>query len=420
MPKKTGIGHEELRRVNTSALLTWVHHHGPTTRARLTTELGLNRSTIGDLTAQLCESGLVEELRPDQLDLVAPQVRRSGRPSLVVSPRRDVGVLSLLLDVDRIVAGVVGLGGGLRERRERLHQPGVHDVHQVVDSAAQMCRDVLRAESGTAVLALGVSVPGLVRSADGLVHFAPNLGWTDVQFVDLLSQALDLPVVVGNDADLGVLAEHLYGSARGSSEVAYVGGTVGVGGGFLVHGLPLGGAEGYSGEVGHLTVDPQGDECRCGARGCWETKIGANRILSAAGRLTGGGPTAVEEVISAAVGGDDDRAVTAIDDAAYWLGFGLRALVRLLNPETIVLGGYVGKILEARRERVMETLHERDGIDFAQNVSVRGGALGSDGPMLGAAETAFAALLADPVSVMSAYRARSGSSDSGQEVVAVP
>jgi hypothetical protein len=68
----------------------------------------------------------------------------------------------------------------------------------------------------------------------------------------------------------------------------------------------------------------------------------------------------------------------------------------------------------------METLHERDGIDFAQNVSVRGGALGSDGPMLGAAETAFAALLADPVSVMSAYRERSGSSDSGQEVAAVP
>ena len=62
MPTKTGISHEELRRVNTSALLTWVHHHGPTTRARLTQELGLNRSTIGDLTSLLSETGLVEEL----------------------------------------------------------------------------------------------------------------------------------------------------------------------------------------------------------------------------------------------------------------------------------------------------------------------------------------------------------------------
>ena len=116
MPKKTGISHEELRRVNTSALLTWVHHHGPTTRARLTSELGLNRSTIGDLTSLLAETGLVEELRPDQVDPEGVQVRRSGRPSLVVSPRTDVGVLTLMLDVDRIVAGLVGLGGELFER----------------------------------------------------------------------------------------------------------------------------------------------------------------------------------------------------------------------------------------------------------------------------------------------------------------
>jgi predicted NBD/HSP70 family sugar kinase len=403
MPKKTGISHEELRRVNTSALLSWVHHNGPTTRARLTQELGLNRSTIGDLTAQLCESGLVEELRPDRVGPEAGEVRRSGRPSLVVSPRADVGVLSLMLDVDRIVAGVVGLGGELRERRERLHQPGIHEVQQVVDSATQMCRDVLRAEPDTVVLAVGVSVPGLVRSADGLVHFAPNLGWTDVQFIDLLSQALSLPVMVGNDADLGVLAEHLYGAAVGSAEVAYVGGTIGIGGGFLVHGLPLRGVEGYAGEVGHLIVDTDGTECRCGSHGCWETKIGANQLLSSAGRLTGGGLAAVEEVVQAAVNGDDE-AGAALDDAAYWLGFGLRALVRLFNPEVVVLGGTLGQVLEARRPRVMETLHERDGVDFAQNVLVREGALGTDGPLLGAAEVALAPLLADPVSVMSAYR----------------
>ena len=128
----------------------------------------------------------------------------------------------------------------------------------MVDSAAQMCREVLRAVPDMAVLGVGVSVPGLVRTADGLVHFAPNLGWTDVAFVDLLSDSLGLPVVVGNDADLGVLAEHLYGAAVGASEVAYVGGTVGIGGGFLVRGQPLRGAEGYAGEVGHMIVDSDG------------------------------------------------------------------------------------------------------------------------------------------------------------------
>ena len=300
MPTKTGISHEELRRVNTSALLTWVHHHGPTTRARLTQELGLNRSTIGDLTALLEELGLVEELQPDQVNIETGRARRSGRPSLVVAPRADVGVLAVMLDVDRIVVGIVGLGGEMHHQRERLHQPGTHMVGPVVDSAAQMCREVLSTVPDMAVLGVGVSVPGLVRSADGLVHFAPNLGWTDVQFVDLLADTLELPVVVGNDADLGVLAEHLYGAAVGVTEIAYVGGTVGIGGGFLGRGQPLRGVEGYAGEVGHLMVDSEGALCRCGARGCWETKIGANRLLSSAGRLTGGGRAAVREVVLAA------------------------------------------------------------------------------------------------------------------------
>jgi predicted NBD/HSP70 family sugar kinase len=299
--------------------------------------------------------------------------------------------------------GIVGLGGEMHHRRERLHQPGTHEVGPVVDSAAQMCREVLGAVPDTAVLGVGVSVPGLVRSDDGLVHFAPNLGWTDVQFVDLLSEALALPVVVGNDADLGVLAEHLYGAAEGASEVAYVGGTVGIGGGFLVRGQPLRGVEGYAGEVGHLMVDSEGALCRCGSRGCWETKIGANRLLSSAGRLTGGGRAAVDEVILAAAEGDR-KAVRALDETAYWVGFGLGALARLFNPEVIVLGGTLGQVLEARRDRVMETLHERDAIDFAQNVTVRSGALGSDAPLLGAAELAFAPVLGDPVGVMAVYR----------------
>ena len=416
MPTKTGISHDELRRVNTSALLTWVHHHGPTTRARLTAELGLNRSTIGDLTALLGETGLVEELRPDQVSPESTPNRRSGRPSLVVSPRSDVGVLAVMLDVDRIVTGVVGLGGEMHHRRERLHQPGVHEVRPVVDSAAQMCREVLREVPGMAVLGVGVSVPGLVRSADGLVHFAPNLGWTDVRFVGLLEEALALPVVVGNDADLGVLAEHLYGAAVGASEVAYVGGTVGIGGGFLVRGQPLRGVEGYAGEVGHLMVDSEGGLCRCGSRGCWETKIGANRLLSSAGRLTGGGRAAVEEVVLAAEHGDL-KANRALDDAAYWMGFGLRALARLFNPEVVVLGGTLGQVLDARAERVLSTLHERDAIDFAQNVSVRSGALGSDGPLLGAAEVAFAPLLSDPVTVMNAYRSAAGATPSQVESI---
>jgi predicted NBD/HSP70 family sugar kinase len=111
----------------------------------------------------------------------------------------------------------------------------------------------------------------------------------------------------------------------------------------------------------------------------------------------------VKEVVLAAEEGDP-KAVRALDDAAYWMGFGLRALARLFNPEVIVLGGTLGQVLDARTDMVMTTLHERDGIDFAQNVVVRSGALGSRAPLFGAAEIAFGPLLSDPTTVMTAYR----------------
>ena len=104
-----------------------------------------------------------------------------------------------------------------------------------------------------------------------------------------------------NDANLGVLAEHLRGAAVGHSDVAYLNGSVGIGGGFLVGGVPLSGARGYAGEVGHLLVDGSStQQCRCGNVGCWETKVGENQLLTLAGRLPGGGPEGVDEVIAAA------------------------------------------------------------------------------------------------------------------------
>src|SRR4051812_35498004 len=214
-----------------SALLTQVHLQGPTTRAALTTALGLNRSTIGDLTGELEELGLViEELPRDEL----PAGRRSGRPSLVVTPRQDVTVLAAALDVDRITVAIVGLGGVVLDRRTRHHQRGEHDSEKVAESVGQMCAELIAGSPGARLVGVGVSVPGAVREKDGLVRFAPNLGWVDEPFTDLLSKELGLVVKTANDADLGARAEHLRGAAVGANDVAYLSGSVGIGGGVFL------------------------------------------------------------------------------------------------------------------------------------------------------------------------------------------
>jgi predicted NBD/HSP70 family sugar kinase len=391
MPAPTGVGSDELRRANLRAILETVHTRGPTTRAVLTQQLGLNRSTIGGLTGELQSLGLVSEES-------AALPGRSGRPSHLVVPRPDNVVVAVDVGVDQIAVALVGLGGEVLDRRARGHQRGEHDVDHVVESVAQMVEDGLARNGGVRCLGLGVALPGAVRVGDGLVRFAPNLGWVEEPFTGLLAKRLGHPVSAGNDANLGVLAEHVRGVAVGHADVAYLSGSVGIGGGFIVGGRPLTGASGYAGEIGHLQVDSSGPTCRCGNTGCWEMKIGENQILRLAGRLPGGGPQAVAEVIEAAHHGDA-RSRAAVEEVAHWSGVGMRAVINLFNPEMIVLGGCLAQVWEAAGERVNEALERTTLISRRSDVTIRSGELGMDAPLIGAAELAFAPLLQDPQSV---------------------
>jgi predicted NBD/HSP70 family sugar kinase len=239
-----------------------------------------------------------------------------------------------------------------------------------------------------------------VRDTDGLVRFAPNLGWVDTPFTELFSKRVGMRVFTGNDANLGVLAEHLRGAAVGHNDVAYVNGSVGIGGGFLVGGVPLSGARGYAGEVGHLLVDGSSTlQCRCGNVGCWETKVGENQLLVLAGRLSGGGPEGVAEVIAAADAGDV-RAIDALDEVGQWIGVGLRAVINVFNPEVIVLGGSMAALWQARQDVVDKTLDRWTLMSPRSDVIIRASAFGLDSPWRGAAEIVFAPVLADPANVL--------------------
>lgn len=400
MPHRSGLSQDELRRANLSSLLGWVHSRGPTTRAVLTMEMGLNRSTIGDLTSQLTELGLVSEE-------ASSGSRRSGRPSLLVTARRDVTVLAVLIDVDRITLALVGLGGEELKRLTRTHHRGEKDVTKVLRTVRTMARRLLADPAAGRCVGAGISVPGAVRASTGVVRFAPNLGWSNVELAERMEHTLQLPVVVGNDGNLGVLAEHLRGAGRNTDDVAYIAGSVGIGGGFLTGGVPLQGADGYAGEVGHLIVDSNGPVCQCGAIGCWETKVGENSLLRLAGRPLGGGSEAVAEVIAADEQGDE-RAGAALDEVAFWTGRGLRAVVNVFNPAVVVLGGLLAQTYRVRAELLMQGLDPDTLIAPREKVEVVAAHFGEDSSLFGAAELAFAPLLADPL-VLERTAAQAGS-----------
>lgn len=389
---------EDVRRGNLSTLLAHLHVHGATSRSALAGRFALNRSTIGDLTAALVAAGLVRE--------ESGTATSAGRPSNLVVPRTEnIQVLAIDIGVTHLTVARVGLGGVVLGRRDLPRRKGRREVAAVLRSIGGLCRElVAELPPGAALVGAGAALPGMVRVPDGMVRQVPNLRWKDVPLGSELAGVLGLPVVVGNDADLGALAEHVRGVAVGCDDVVYIVGHSGIGAGVFTSGMPLVGAHGYAGEVGHLPVNPQGRGCLCGRRGCWETEAGEERLLALAGRKAGGGHDAVREVIAAAAAGEPE-ARQALAHVAHWLGIGAACVINVFNPELVVLGGALAEVFRADPDTVHAAVREASLAPHLETVRLVEPRFGDDSALIGAAELAFAPLLADPLHEMSRLRA---------------
>ena len=391
---------ETVRRSNLSAIVRAVHLRGPLSRSELVAHTGLTRSAIRGLIGELVGGGLLTETpsAPDG----AP-----GRPSPLVHPDPDgASVIALEINVDSLAAARVGLGGIIGELvrvdRHRAHVT----VDEIVSDIVDLAEPLLAPVPDDGLVGIGVAVAGVVRRSDGLVRLAPNLGWTDEPLGARLAAALraDAHIAIANEADLGGLAEHRRGAARGAANVVYVAGEVGVGGHVTVDGEPLDGAAGYAGEVGHMIVNPGGTACACGSFGCWETEIGERAMLVRAGRSPGGGRAAVDELLDAAWAGEP-AARASVAHVGTWLGVGIASLVNIFDPTLVVLGGILGRIHPLVASELDAAL-DRHALSAARElVRVVPGALGVNAPIIGAAELALEPMLADPAGRL-AVRAR--------------
>ncbi|MEV0811007.1 ROK family protein [Micromonospora sp. NPDC050200] len=389
---RVGPSQDEIRRQNLGALLRHVHVHGATSRAELTTTLGLNRSTIGALTADLAGAGLVSEGTPKETG-------RAGRPSLVVRPESArVYAYAYSIEVDRLRAARIGLGGEVLDRRGMARPRGL-DARETAPLLAGALKEMHQhVPPGSLCVGAGVAVCGTVRRADGLVRLAPTTGWVDEPIGAALAAELgtDVPVTVGNVADVAAFAEHARGVAVNCDNVIYLYGDVGVGAGIIAGGRRLTGHGGYGGEVGHMVVVRDGAPCECGSRGCWETEIGEHALLRAAGRSDTPGRDALLAIFDAADRGDA-RAQTAVRQAGDWLGFGVANLVNIFNPEMVIFGGTMRDLYLAAAAQVRSRLNSMGLPACLEHVRLRTPKLGEDAALIGAAELAFERLLADPL-----------------------
>ena len=381
-----GNSFDDVRRHNLSTILRLVHHGGPTSRAGLTRLTGLNRSTISALVAQLAELGLVKERQPDPTNLV-------GRPSPVVAANDRVLAFAVNPEIDAVTVGVVGLSGVVH-RRIRHGVERSPSAAEAVEIAAGVI-STLRSELGPTdrVVGIGVAVPGLVRAADGLVRHAPHLGWIDEPFGDLLGAATGLPVSAANDANLGVTAERYFGAARGMTDVIYLnGGSSGIGSGLIVGGHPAGGIAGYAGELGHTRVSTGSATDSAGITGTLEAEVTRRALLETLGMQQAD----AEQLERALLASDAPRVQAEIERQLDFLAVALAGAINILNPQLVVLGGFLAALHAADAGRLEAGIRSLSLAATVEGVRVCAAELGSDLLVIGAAELAFVELLGDP------------------------
>ncbi|MEI3846198.1 MULTISPECIES: ROK family protein [unclassified Microbacterium] len=374
------------RQANLSRLLRLIHLKGPVSRATLTAATGLNRSTIADLVGDLVTSGVAEERAPDPS-------RRVGRPSPLVTAAPRVIAVAANPEVDALSIAAVGLDRRVR-RRERIEMTELLSPERTAELIGERISSWRRDDlAGSVVASIGIAVPGLVRGSDGLVRDAPHLKWRDVALRELVQDATGLPAVVGNDAAMGVVAEHLFGAARGIDDVVYLnGGASGIGGGLIVQGIPVGGASGYSGEFGQNRPGIASPTDRRAADGVLEDEVSRARLLAALGRHNADEPELAELLRTS----DAPDVLDEIARQRRILATALANAVNVLNPAVVVLGGFLAMLAEHDPSGLRQAVVSQTMPANGEDLEIRPAALAEDRLLIGAAEAAFAELLRDP------------------------
>ncbi|MFD5025937.1 ROK family protein [Streptomyces sp. NPDC058373] len=389
-----------VRRLNLSRVARAVHDEAEITRAAVAERLGLTRAAVSSLVEQLMAAGFVAESGKTFSG-------QAGRPGTALTMARTGHAgLGVSIDVDALTVCLVDLGGA---ERLRLTEPGRHagaGPRAVLRDAALLTGRALRvaAREGLAPAGVDLALPGLV--AEGVVRQAPNLGWNAVPAEDLFAEALRadgaaLPVSSDNEANSAALAQLWSGAPGGARTFVYLSGDIGVGGAVVLDGDLLRGAHGFAGEIGHLVVDPNGPDCRCGSRGCLEQYAGQDALLRA------GGLTAREGVAELArrAGGTEPpgapetlRARQAIEQAGTMLGIALSGAVNLLDPETVILGGLYRELAHQLAPAAERELERRvvSGLWGAGSGRLRAASSAGDAAR-GAAGQVLRRILADPL-----------------------
>ncbi|NMC85280.1 MAG: ROK family protein [Anaerolineaceae bacterium] len=367
-------------------------------RVELARELNLTRAAITSIINDLQAMGIVDE--------VEGQIRSGRKPIVLeINPHRgyvvgmDMGathVTMLLANYAAHVVKDVEWTIDIDDGPQKI-------ISQIDEHLHQMLMEMnLRMEE---IKAICLGVPGPVVLRGGMVSEPPIMpGWDKFPIESYIQSLWDVPVTLGNDAELGAIGEWAYGAGRGEENLAYVKVGRGIGAGMLLDGQIYHGADGSAGEIGHITIDENGPLCSCGNRGCLEAMAGGNAVAKRAVELVKKGQRTElstirpvdsiqsKDVIAAACNGDL-VAQQILSETGAHLGTAIAGLVNLFNPSMIIIGGGVSQIGDLLLEPIRQTVQKRSLRMASKRLRISTALLGRRSSAMGAVVQALSLIL---------------------------
>jgi len=395
-----------MREMNIALILECLRRDAPLSRAELAQITGLNKATVSSLVKELLDSQFVQETGITAGDQGRPSIQLNLNPKAGGIIGAEVGVDFLSVILTNFSAEI------LWSRTEStLGLPGQDAILNRLDEVLQEA--CLQAQvHNLRLLGLGLGIPGLLNADTGTLLFAPNLKWSNVPLRQRLQDKFNFPIFVDNEASMAALGESYFGAARGSDFVLYVSAGVGLGGGIVLNRRLLPGASGFAGELGHMTMDPNGPRCNCGNFGCWETFVSqwavfrrvreaiaqgqtSSLVLAVKGNL---GHLTIPLVVDAARNGDA-VARAALEENGRYLGIGIANLINALNPQRVVFGGILSIAHEFLLPVIHEVVQQRALRWSRETTEIVIAAYGDRACVMGGVATVFHHILAQPLAV---------------------
>ena len=400
--------HADVRISNMSLILRHLQTSPALSRTRLTRETGLSKATVSTLVAELCSRGLLIEEEPDLSGNV-------GRPStgLRTAPRAAAGI-GLEISGASLLLSIADLTGEVVLRRSELVGDAEHLPDRMIEHVAAMLSHALNqlTRQGTTVPGIVLAQPGIIDYTGNTVRYSSTLEWHDIPVADRVRDAVarrmspkdSVPTItLENDAKLAALATYERYAQTGVRNLLYLSGGEGIGAGIISDGHLLRGWLGLTGEVGHMPVEPEGLACRCGRRGCWETRSGLQALTSAypPGDAVRDETTSLDErieILRQRFDAGDAELAHRLELSQQALARALAILTDVLNPEVIVLSGYLAAFADVFVSPTTSALKDRL-LDQRAAVRLETSHLGQWASSYGAALVALESVLDNPTLV---------------------